>query len=80
MHGLAVEKDFAVCWWQDAVQAAQERALAGSVWTDERRRLADSEIEVDVFDRGAILKVDAEVSCPQARLSPDARPGISWPI
>lgn len=69
MYGPAVEEDFTVRWRQDAVQAAQERALAGTIWPDERSRLAHPEFEVDVFDRGTIFEVDGQVRCPHPRHS-----------
>jgi hypothetical protein len=65
--GLVVQEDFTMSWRQDAIQASEQRALTGSIWTDERRRLTGAEIEADVFDGGTILEVDAQASRPHAR-------------
>ena len=76
MNGLAVEEDLAMRRRQDAVQAFQQRALAGAIGTDQRGRLARMEIEGDVFDGGSIREVNAQAHRLHARRTRVAEPGI----
>ncbi len=69
VDGLAVEEDLTMRRRQDAVQASQQRALAGAIGSDERGRLTGMEIEGDVFERGSILEVDAQAHRLHARHS-----------
>ena len=75
MNGLTVEKDLTMRRRQDAVQASQQRALAGAIGTDERSRLAGMEIQADVFDGRSILEVDAQAHRLHARRNRVAQRG-----
>ena len=76
MDGLTVEEDLTMRRRQDAVQASQQRALAGAIGADERGRLTGMEIQADVFERRSILEVDAQAHGLHARRDGVAQPGL----
>jgi hypothetical protein len=54
---VAIDRHFALCRHQDAANDADERGLAGTVWSEQCKNLAAADVEIDVFKRAEAGRV-----------------------